>query len=90
MANPKTEHVSLYRGRGHKPRGDIALEQLTPLLYTRRQAARLLNTSVATVIRLEQRGILTPRKLYQAQNGMTYYAREDLVRLARGGDDGRS
>jgi len=42
-------------------------------LYTRRQAAFVLATSVSTVRRLEAEGRLTPIKLNSSENGLTHY-----------------
>jgi hypothetical protein len=53
------------------------------LLYTRVQAARLLNTSVATLIRMENSGKLTAVKLNpESENGMVHYRAIDVQRLA--------
>jgi hypothetical protein len=85
MPNLKSQRVERYRG-GSAPKRH-STDALAPLLYTRSQAARLLSCSTATLVRLEQSGRLTPRKLYGQSTGRTYYLRDDLVALAQGGDD---
>jgi len=56
----------------------------TPLLVARKDAALMLGAiSVATLIRLEQRGVLHPVRLNrQARTGQVFYRHDDLVRLA--------
>ncbi len=54
-----------------------------PLLYPRAHAARLLNCSVQTVIRLEQRGVLTPIKLdKESKSAPTFYTHDNLTAVA--------
>jgi hypothetical protein len=55
------------------------------LLHTRAQAARLLNCSTATLIRLENMGTLRAVKLNkESRTACTYYRRDDLIALASG------
>jgi hypothetical protein len=52
------------------------------LLYTRRQAAEMLNCSVASLIRMENSGQLRAIKLNkQKRSAATYYAASDLQLL---------
>jgi len=63
-----------------------SLAAVRPLLYPRAIAARMLNCSTATLIRLEESGGLTAIKLNKkSPSAMTYYAHAELVALA-GGD----
>jgi hypothetical protein len=58
---------------------------MPPLLHSRAQAARLLNCSTATLIRLERQGTLRRVKLNKASpTACTYYRRDDLIALAAG------
>jgi hypothetical protein len=60
------------------------------LLYTRQQTARLLNCSIMTVMRLEQRGALKPIKLSPGPMSKTYHRAKDVHALVeQGGDDAR-
>jgi hypothetical protein len=54
------------------------------LLVPRAEAASMLSTSVATIIRLENDGILEAVKLSRGQNSRTYYRLSDVQRLAFG------
>jgi hypothetical protein len=60
---------------------DIIPEQI---LYTRAQAARLLGSSVATVIRLQRAGRLTPIKLTKKAASQVYFRREEILGLVDG------
>src|SRR5262245_9605185 len=75
---PISKHKRRRRGTQHRP----ALEQrkLRPLLYTRAQAAALLNRSVATIRRLEQRGVLKGRRL--GEKGAVMLGAGDVHALA--------
>ena len=53
------------------------------LLYTRRQVAALIGSSVATVKRLEDSARLMPIKLTDDNGGMTYYRRAEVLKLAQ-------
>ena len=56
------------------------------LLVTRVQASRLLSCSIATLIRAEQRGALTPVRLDPASdNSKVFYTRQQVAALAGGG-----
>jgi hypothetical protein len=59
-----------------------------PLLVPRDEARRLLGgISLTTIARLEALGVLTPRKLYpNTPNGKTYYDRDELIAVAKGGN----
>jgi hypothetical protein len=60
-------------------------EPLSPLLYPRSQAARLLNVSIATLQRLEKSGRLTPIKLNpRSPMASTYYNAAEIAALASG------
>ena len=62
-----------------------AAPETPPLLHTRAQAARLLNCSTATLIRLENQGALRAVKLNkESPTACTYYRRDDLIALASG------
>jgi hypothetical protein len=52
------------------------------LLYARSETARLLGTSVATVIRLEKQGLLTPVRLTRAKTGAVHHRAEQVHALA--------
>jgi hypothetical protein len=57
--------------------------QMPPrLLYSRRQTAHVLATSYTSVMRLEQRGLLTPVRL----NATTHYRCDQVHALAEGGE----
>jgi len=57
--------------------------QLQPLLYTRAQAAALLNVSIATLRRLEQRGALIPIRVNSGSSNATVrYRHKELLALA--------
>lgn len=56
------------------------------LLFTRTQTARLLNVSIATLQRLEKKGVLTPIKLNRSTpSAMTHYRAKQVYELAAGG-----
>jgi hypothetical protein len=59
-----------------------ALDAVRPGLYTRRQSARRLGTSVATVVRMEERGVLT--KVHLVPNGMVHHRAAQVDALAGG------
>jgi hypothetical protein len=63
-----------------------------PLLYSRAQAAKLLGRiSVASVIRLEQDGLLTPIKLNPNRpTSSTFYRASQVRRLAKGQEAGNA
>ena len=74
-------------------REELKTETLTPptqlvppdqLLLNRVQTARALGLSVATVIRLETEGQLTPVKLSRKPAAMTFYRREQVYGLTMG------
>ncbi len=53
-----------------------------PLLYPRAHVARLLNCSVATITRLEKKGVLTPIRLDKdAPTAPVFYSDENLRAL---------
>jgi hypothetical protein len=54
---------------------------LPPLLYTRRQTARLYGASVSTIKRLEEQGHLVPVRLTRRGTGQIYYRAEHVLRL---------
>lgn len=55
------------------------------LLYTRDQARyKLGGISIATIIRLEQKGLLHPVKPGGSRMGKTFYSDEELTALAKG------
>ncbi|MGY3547120.1 MerR family transcriptional regulator [Bradyrhizobium sp. USDA 4469] len=55
-----------------------------PLLISRAKAAKLLGVSVATIIRLEKEGVLSPVRLSkQSRVSMVLYRYEDVLRLAQ-------
>ena len=61
------------------------LHAVTPALYPRAFTARRLNVSIATVLRLEQQGVLTPIRLNRASTaGAVYHRSEQVERLAGG------
>jgi hypothetical protein len=62
--------------------------QQKQLLIPREQARHnyLGGYSIATCIRLEKRGVLTPIKLNRARNGKVFYAHDNLVAVAQGND----
>jgi len=62
---------------------DFPLKMPAPELLTRKQAAVLLSTSTSTVIRLEERGKLTPIKLTGSERGVTRYRRDQVRALAQ-------
>lgn len=56
--------------------------QTTPLLYSRKEAARLLgNVSIATIIRLEQQGRLKPIRLSRSPSAQIFFKASDLIAL---------
>lgn len=57
-----------------------------PVLYSRATAARVLDVSTATIIRLERQGRLTPIKLAGSMNPATHFRREEVLDLANGQD----
>jgi hypothetical protein len=52
------------------------------LLYPRAEVARLFGISVASVIRLEATGVLSPIKLGNRPSSMTFYRAADVRALA--------
>jgi len=77
------------RLRTDRPEIHLTTEQ-PPLLVERAEACRMLGgISTATAIRLEAAGKLTPRKLFGAPLGKTFYAHKEVVALAKGGDDAK-
>jgi hypothetical protein len=52
------------------------------LLYSRRESARILGVSIQTVIRLEQRGLLTPIRLMGTKTGAVHHAAVQVHALA--------
>jgi hypothetical protein len=61
---------------------------LDQLLYSRKQAQQLLGgVSVATLQRLEARGVLRPKRLDKSKNGQVFYTGDNLRELVEGGDD---
>ncbi len=55
--------------------------RVTPLIYPRRVAAELLSVSIATLLRLEQKGRLRPIKLSGSPTSQTFYASADIEAL---------
>lgn len=64
---------------------NIAAAQVERLLYTRSQTAQALGTSVVTVTRMEQRGLLPPIRLNSSPKSMVFYRAEDVRKLAQTG-----
>jgi hypothetical protein len=52
------------------------------LLYDREQASAALNVSTATIIRMEERGVLTPVKPGGRSRGTTFYRVQEIRRVA--------
>jgi hypothetical protein len=62
-----------------------ALAAIEPLIHPRSQAKRMLNCSVAKLIRLEKSGRLKAIKLDpESPSAMTYYTAEELHAVASG------
>jgi hypothetical protein len=62
------------------------LHAVTPALYPRAFSARRLNISIATILRLEQQGVLTPIRLNpNSPVAAVYHRSEQVERLAGGG-----
>ncbi len=53
------------------------------LLYSRKQAAQILDCSVATLVRAEKTARLRPVKLGAGPNASTYYRVVDIEQLAQ-------
>ena len=64
------------------PRRQSQSQQL-PLLVTRQRAAAMLGRSVASIMRLEGRGLLTKIKL-GSERSQTMLKVEEVLRLAQG------
>jgi len=81
----ETERKHTTRGKAlgkrvkKKPRLAPAIDE-PPLLYTRAQAARLLNCSVGSIIRLQRSGKLPGIRL-AGRSGQVYFRRDDLFAL---------
>jgi hypothetical protein len=70
--------------RGDRPKKVIRAPDPQSLLYTRQQTARLLNVSVATLIRMENSGRLTALKLDpDCDNALVYHRAAEVRALAR-------
>ena len=55
---------------------------LRPLLVSRRDARVLLGgISTSTLIRLERKGLLIPKRLTRSPSGTVYYAYDNLLQL---------
>jgi hypothetical protein len=65
-----------------RPISDNAKAELRPLLYKRSQSARRLNTSTATIKRLEADGVLDQVRL--RPGGQVHNRAEQVDALARG------
>ena len=68
-------------------RRDQRRQQLavTPLIYPRSVAARMLSVSTATLIRLEKKGVLRPIKLDASSPAApTFYSHQNLIAVANG------
>jgi hypothetical protein len=65
-------------------------QNIIPLLVSRKRAAALLgNISVATIIRMEARGILTPVRLNPSSaSGQVFYRFTELTDLVDAGRTG--
>lgn len=62
-----------------------------PLLVERAEGCRMLGgISVWTAIRMEKRGLLTPRRLFNSPRGRVYYSHDEVTALAaKGRNDDR-
>ena len=66
-----------------------SLAAVDQLLYSRRQTAHALGgISIATVIRLENRGLLTKVRLAGVPSGAVFHRAEQVRALAEGGNGG--
>jgi hypothetical protein len=78
---PISEHEQTRRAQQREQ----SLAAIEPLLYSRRQTARVLgNISVATIQRLEARGVLDKIRLAGSPNGAVYHRAEQVHALAEG------
>jgi len=67
-----------------KPTIDAPAERL---LYSRRMAADLLSSNIATIVRLEADGFLKPIRLSRKERGRVFYTAESVRKLAQVGVD---
>ena len=49
-------------------------------MMNRKEAIKLLNVSMSTILRLEEKGKLTPIK-YMGENSKVYYKKEEVEQL---------
>jgi hypothetical protein len=86
----RTSSVCLLRAAHPAPSGRIYMQRSKfaerPLLYTRRQIARLYGTSVSTIIRLDAEGVLgDPVRLTRKPTSQVFYKAENVLALVDGG-----
>jgi hypothetical protein len=77
-SNPISETEKSRRSRQREQQ----LAAVETLLYTRIQTAKVLNCSLATVIRLENAGLLDKVKLAGSRNGKVYHRASQVHALA--------
>lgn len=72
--------------REHAPerQGRVRARGKKQLLYSRADTAHVLGTSVATVIRLEEEGVLKVIRLSRSPTAKAYHTADNVERVARG------
>jgi hypothetical protein len=63
---------------------DARLNEITPALLPRKFTARKLNCSLATLLRMEEQGILDRVRLMNSPNAQVYHRAEQVERLVQG------